>query len=60
VRLARARQSVHVKENLMLSRSIVVGVVAALAFTATASAQDWKTKYPERRSRWCLRKTPPA
>ena len=35
----------------MLTRRIVLGSVlagaAALAFTASASAQDWKSKYPE-------------
>src|ERR1700729_3019056 len=31
----------------MINRRIVLAGVAALAFTATASAEDWKAKYPE-------------
>src|SRR6266702_6920790 len=31
----------------MITRRIVLAGAAALAFTATASAEDWKTKYPE-------------
>ena len=31
----------------MITRRIVLAGAAALAFTASASAQDWKTKYPE-------------
>ena len=36
------------KGNVMINRRIVIVGAAALALTATAaSAQDWKTKYPE-------------
>src|SRR5207245_10331158 len=31
----------------MITRRIVLAGAAALAFTASASAQDWKSKYPE-------------
>jgi phosphonate transport system substrate-binding protein len=31
----------------MINRRIVLAGVAALAFTASASAEDWKAKYPE-------------
>src|SRR5258708_20250553 len=31
----------------MITRRIVLAGAAALAFTASASAQDWKAKYPE-------------
>jgi phosphonate transport system substrate-binding protein len=31
----------------MITRRIVLAGVAALAFTASASAEDWKAKYPE-------------
>src|SRR6201992_2940474 len=31
----------------MITRRIVLAGAAALAFTATASAEDWKAKYPE-------------
>src|SRR5258707_8991392 len=31
----------------MINRRIVLAGAAALAFTASASAEDWKTKYPE-------------
>src|ERR1044072_6567154 len=31
----------------MITRRIVLAGAAALAFTASASAQDWKGKYPE-------------
>ncbi|WP_027520742.1 phosphonate ABC transporter substrate-binding protein [Bradyrhizobium sp. Ec3.3] len=31
----------------MITRRIVLAGAAALAFTASASAEDWKTKYPE-------------
>ena len=31
----------------MINRRIVLAGAAALAFTASASAQDWKAKYPE-------------
>src|SRR6195952_5697839 len=31
----------------MINRRIVLAVAAVLAFTASASAQDWKGKYPE-------------
>ena len=32
----------------MINRRIIIASAAALAFTATAaSAQDWKSKYPE-------------
>jgi phosphonate transport system substrate-binding protein len=31
----------------MINRRIVLAGVAAMAFTASASAQDWKAKYPE-------------
>src|SRR6266487_6814803 len=34
--------------NVMINRRIILAGAAALAFTASAaSAQDWKTKYPE-------------
>jgi hypothetical protein len=36
------------KEGVMINRRIIIASAAALAFTASAaSAQDWKTKYPE-------------
>jgi hypothetical protein len=31
----------------MITRRIVLAGAAALAFTASASAEDWKAKYPE-------------
>ncbi|MDU3042933.1 PhnD/SsuA/transferrin family substrate-binding protein, partial [Bradyrhizobium sp.] len=31
----------------MINRRIVLAGVAALAFTASASAEDWRAKYPE-------------
>ena len=31
----------------MITRRVVLAGAAALAFTASASAEDWKTKYPE-------------
>jgi phosphonate transport system substrate-binding protein len=31
----------------MITRRIILAGAAALAFTASASAEDWKTKYPE-------------
>src|ERR1700687_1229521 len=33
--------------HIMINRRIVLAGATALAFTASASAEDWKAKYPE-------------